>query len=193
MSISAFFLLLTAVVYIFLWDKHNVHGWTVSCHVSSMFFLYVFLATSYFLGQYLFFGLPPVLEEQVNGSDFEYRVSNESEHVIEEGSEDLVLESKACTVIGMRFECARPKKGIFWWLFCQICFQFTGGIAHFFFISTFCWLTLLNFDLWATFKSTKPAGERSKGIVRFGLYNVFAWGFPALVVAVSYAMDHIYS
>ena len=119
MSISAFFLLLTAVVYVLLWDKHNVHGRTISCHVSSMFFLYVFLALSFFLGQLLVVEVtipePDIeLEAEVNGSGFEYHVNNESEHFVEEVQVNFGEGSTACTVIGMScghlprnaYECA---------------------------------------------------------------------------------------
>ena len=47
MLISSVFLLLTAIVYILLWDRQsNIHTWTVLAQVSSMFFMYITLAAA---------------------------------------------------------------------------------------------------------------------------------------------------
>lgn len=87
-----------------------MHGWTISCHVSSMFFLYVFLAVSHLVGQLFVVEANQVYEgpeeEATNNSGFEYHVMNASgnsselEHFQEEPHVDLAEEGTACVVIG---------------------------------------------------------------------------------------------
>ncbi|CAG7722529.1 unnamed protein product [Allacma fusca] len=137
MFTSAFFLFLTALVYGLLWDKHNVHGWTIFAYVTSMFFLYALLGASNVVG--------------MRGEAEDY---------------DPMQDRLICFIIGIS--------------------------GHLFFISTFCWLTLINFDLWSTFRSNKPVGERSKGLKRFLCYNLFAWGVSIAVVIVGVVLEWLY-
>lgn len=48
MVIAAFFLLITITVYGLLWDKQNVHGWTLLCYFTSLFFMYIFYSAVHF-------------------------------------------------------------------------------------------------------------------------------------------------
>jgi len=64
-------------------------------------------------------------------------------------------------------------------------------LAHFFFISTFCWLTLISFDLWYTFRSITPKSA-SKRRKRFAFYMFFGWGVPAILVLISVVLDNVY-
>ncbi|CAL8081523.1 unnamed protein product [Orchesella dallaii] len=133
-SVASVFLLLTATVYIILWDKQNIHGWTIISFVISQFFLFIFLSVST--------GLSLVMYQQEA--------------------------SKTFYCIG------------------------SAVLAHFFFLSTFCWLTIINLDLWWTFKSLTPLSERSKGKGRFCLYMLFAWGTPTTVVTTGFVLQKIY-
>lgn len=42
------FLLITAVVYILLWSKHNIHGWTVFSYIITLLITYILLGASHF-------------------------------------------------------------------------------------------------------------------------------------------------
>ena len=39
---SCFFLIITLAVYILLWNKQTVHGWTLMSYIVSLFFMYMF-------------------------------------------------------------------------------------------------------------------------------------------------------
>lgn len=42
------FLLLTEIVYILLWSKHNIHGWTVFSYITTLVVTYSLLGISHF-------------------------------------------------------------------------------------------------------------------------------------------------
>ncbi|OXA38136.1 G-protein coupled receptor Mth [Folsomia candida] len=136
--INSFFLFVTGLVYILLWEKQNIHGWTVLSFVLAMFFMFIFLAWSH---------LAAMLHK-----------SNANPHF------------------------APPP------LVCRC----VGALAHFFFLATFCWLAIINVDLWLTFKSMTPVSGRSKGVKRFICYMLFAWGTPAIIVGVGLVLTHVY-
>ncbi len=46
MFISSSFLFITVLVYLLIWNIHNIHGWTVFSLSVSMFFMLIFLGTS---------------------------------------------------------------------------------------------------------------------------------------------------
>jgi hypothetical protein len=43
----SFFALLTVIVYAILWEKQNVHGYTIMAYSLTVFFLFIFLGVSY--------------------------------------------------------------------------------------------------------------------------------------------------
>lgn len=47
MLIGSFFLLLTIVIFLLIWEKHNIHAWTIFAFVCSMFMMFIFLAVSH--------------------------------------------------------------------------------------------------------------------------------------------------
>ena len=65
-----------------------------------------------------------------------------------------------------------------------------GVLSHFFFLSTFCWLTLISFDLWYTFRSFSPNSSKSKSARRFCFYVFFGWGVPTVFVIISRILDN---
>lgn len=42
------FLLMTEIVYILLWSKHNIHGWTVFSYITTLLVTYLLLGISHF-------------------------------------------------------------------------------------------------------------------------------------------------
>ncbi|XP_021958300.2 G-protein coupled receptor Mth2 isoform X2 [Folsomia candida] len=65
-------------------------------------------------------------------------------------------------------------------------------LSHFFFLTTFAWLTVVNFDLWLTFRSMRPISKMSKKMRRFRLYSFIGWGVPFLFMAVFVFLDFHY-
>lgn len=69
----------------------------------------------------------------------------------------------------------------------------TIGIGmHFFFLSTFCWLTTLNFEIWWTVRSFTAQADFFSGFKRLGAYAVFAFGVPAVIVSVGLILESVY-
>ncbi|ODM94069.1 putative G-protein coupled receptor Mth-like 1 [Orchesella cincta] len=126
MMVASVFLFLTAVVYLILWRRQNVHGWTFLGYVLSLLLTFVFLSLAHLMS--------------VGGYD--------------------------CSFIGIA--------------------------CHFFFLSTFAWLTALNFDIYWTFRSMNPNPGRRKELIRFLFYSVFAIGLPVIIVSVGLILDEIY-
>ncbi|CAG7822892.1 unnamed protein product, partial [Allacma fusca] len=62
-----------------------------------------------------------------------------------------------------------------------------GVLTHFCFLSTFCWLTLISFDLWWTFRSVTPS--KKKVDKRLYVHMCIGWGIPALIVIISVCLD----
>ncbi|CAL8094087.1 unnamed protein product [Orchesella dallaii] len=133
-KIGAVFLLLTVALYLLIWEKHNIHGWTIFSFVITMFLMYIFLGTSHLLS-----------------------IS---------GNSDL-SGSAGCRLVGI--------------------------LAHFFYLSTMCWLTIINVDLWLTFRNIKPTGGRTKNISQYVLYLLFAFGIPMLIVVFAVVADTVYT
>ena len=59
-------------------------------------------------------------------------------------------------------------------------------IAHFSFLSTFAWMTLLAVDLSRSFRGVhaRPRHDPANRIKRFARYSLFGWGLPLLIVIV---------
>ncbi|CAL8098922.1 unnamed protein product [Orchesella dallaii] len=126
MMVASVFLFLTALVYLILWKRQSIHGWTFLGYVVSLLLTFVFLSLA---------------------------------HLMSAGESD-------CSFIGIA--------------------------CHFFFLSTFAWLTALNFDIYWTFRSMNPNPGRSKEAIRFLCYSIFAIGLPVIIVSVGLILDEIY-
>ncbi|CAL8093003.1 unnamed protein product [Orchesella dallaii] len=48
--VTSVFPLITSVVYLLLWKRQNVHGWTICCTSASLFFMYIFQGIAHLLG-----------------------------------------------------------------------------------------------------------------------------------------------
>ncbi|CAG7728308.1 unnamed protein product, partial [Allacma fusca] len=72
-----------------------------------------------------------------------------------------------------------------------LCYSIAVGI-NFFVVSTFCWMSAVNFDLFRTFKVLKPTTGRSQGLRRYLGYAVFAWTVPITIVTVGIILDSMY-
>ncbi|CAG7661722.1 unnamed protein product [Allacma fusca] len=68
----------------------------------------------------------------------------------------------------------------------------SGIFLHFFFLSNFCWLTVICFSLYRTFRSINACNHNAKNIGQFMAYAAFAWGLPLVYVVVSVALDQKY-
>ncbi|CAG7720310.1 unnamed protein product [Allacma fusca] len=60
-----------------------------------------------------------------------------------------------------------------------------AAVFHYTGLVTMCWLSIINFDLWWTFKVLKPTSNRKFDIRRFIYYMCFALGLPLLIVSVA--------
>ncbi|CAG7716012.1 unnamed protein product [Allacma fusca] len=69
----------------------------------------------------------------------------------------------------------------------------SGVLTHFFFLSNFCWLTVICFSLFWTFRGINPSNPNSKNIGQYFLYAAFGWGVPFLSITASFVLDQKYS
>ncbi|CAG7730508.1 unnamed protein product, partial [Allacma fusca] len=60
---------------------------------------------------------------------------------------------------------------------------------HFFFLSNFCWLAVICFSLFWTFRSINARNHNAKNIGQFMTYAAFGWGSPLVYVMVSVVLD----
>ncbi|CAG7716013.1 unnamed protein product [Allacma fusca] len=70
---------------------------------------------------------------------------------------------------------------------------FSGIITHYFFLSNFCWLTVICFSLFWTFRCINVSNPRATHIGQYILYATFGWGLPFVFVLMSVIMDLKYS
>ncbi|ODN00286.1 G-protein coupled receptor Mth2 [Orchesella cincta] len=121
----------TAVIHFLLWEKQNIHAWTILCYVITLTFFYACLLTIY----------------------------------IEE---------------------TRKRVSVHYVPFFSKCWCFSlGVITHFMGIFSFAWLSIINFDLWWTFRILKPMNQRNLDVKRLFLYASFALAVPTLVVSIA--------
>ncbi|XP_050351142.1 G-protein coupled receptor Mth2-like [Nymphalis io] len=62
------------------------------------------------------------------------------------------------------------------------CYNLTV-VIYFFFLSTFCWMNVMSFDIWWTFRGyakARPIHRRGEKF-KFGMYCIYAWGIPTLM------------
>ncbi|CAL8122821.1 unnamed protein product [Orchesella dallaii] len=75
------------------------------------------------------------------------------------------------------------------WTFCGV----IGVLCHFSFLYAFSWSTVLNFDLWCTFRRLKPTSTmRSSGVRKFIAYNIVAFSFAASILCLGIGLDVMY-
>lgn len=61
---------------------------------------------------------------------------------------------------------------------------------HFLFLAAFFWLNTMCFNIWWTFRDLRPQNlEKSQERCRLRLYEVYAWGFPALIALTGLILD----
>ncbi|CAG7716014.1 unnamed protein product [Allacma fusca] len=65
----------------------------------------------------------------------------------------------------------------------------SGIFLHFFFLSNFCWLTVICFSLFWTFRSINAGNRNTKNIGQFMAYAAFGWGLPLVYVVISVVLD----
>ncbi|CAG7724563.1 unnamed protein product [Allacma fusca] len=70
--------------------------------------------------------------------------------------------------------------------------EFVGVMVHFFFLSTFFWLTMVNFDLWSKFRDLQPTSGNRAEMLPFIGYAIFAWGGPLLIVLTGVILDSMF-
>ncbi|OXA56279.1 G-protein coupled receptor Mth2 [Folsomia candida] len=66
-------------------------------------------------------------------------------------------------------------------------------VSHFLYLSTFCWLTLINFDVYWTFNNLTLTTARSKRKQRFIFYLLFAFLVPSAVLLFGFALKKLFT
>lgn len=65
---------------------------------------------------------------------------------------------------------------------------FLSASLHFFWLASFCWMNILSFDTWKTFRSSFYQ-SRYKRERMFIFYSLYAWGVPFLIVLIALILD----
>ncbi|CAG7829985.1 unnamed protein product [Allacma fusca] len=73
-----------------------------------------------------------------------------------------------------------------------LCVAF-AAVAHFLYLSNFCWLTVTCFNLYWRFRGLNMISSSSRNYGLYFLYALFGWGLPLVFVTVSLALDKIFS
>ncbi|XP_037499023.2 G-protein coupled receptor Mth2 [Rhipicephalus sanguineus] len=69
------------------------------------------------------------------------------------------------------------------------CFCFAGAVlAHYFFLSTFLWTSVLSYDIWKSLTTIKVSSSSPN---RLALYSLLAWALPLLVVSASLTVNQV--
>ena len=64
-----------------------------------------------------------------------------------------------------------------------------AALTHFFFLSSFTWMTVMSFDIWRTFASRYGHQDSKTTIKLFLRYSLFAWLLSFCIVIVSVVLD----
>lgn len=136
-TISIFFLLITAIVHFLLWEKQNIHAWTILCYVISLTGFYSCLLAIY--------------------------VDETRKRMYPDHFTPFISEG--------------------WWCYAL------GLVTHFMGVFAFSWLSVINFDLWWTFRVLKPMNQRIFDFKRLLSYAIFACAVPTTVVSVAIALQ----
>ncbi|KAJ8722245.1 hypothetical protein PYW08_004647 [Mythimna loreyi] len=55
-----------------------------------------------------------------------------------------------------------------------------SSVVYYFFLAAFCWMSVMSFDMWSTFRIVKTSRQR-RDWCRFLKYGLYAWGVPLLM------------
>jgi hypothetical protein len=65
-------------------------------------------------------------------------------------------------------------------------------LMHYFFLSSFCWMNVIAFDLWVTFSHKfVSVRHQSSKTRRFIYYSLYAWCLPLIIVAVADILNFV--
>ncbi|XP_047991431.1 uncharacterized protein LOC125230342 [Leguminivora glycinivorella] len=65
-------------------------------------------------------------------------------------------------------------------------------IFHYMTIATFCWMNVMSFDIWWTFRRVRKSKTHRRGIMyKFCWYCAYAWGLPALATLFVITVDQL--
>lgn len=67
------------------------------------------------------------------------------------------------------------------------------AITYFFFLSTFCWMNVMSYDIWWTFRGyakARPIHRRGEKF-KFLMYCVYAWGVPLLMAVMLVVLNSL--
>ncbi|XP_050715817.1 uncharacterized protein LOC126998350 isoform X2 [Eriocheir sinensis] len=67
---------------------------------------------------------------------------------------------------------------------------FISASLHFFWLASFCWMSVMSVDVCRTFTSQVYRGD-SAGYHTYALYSLYAWGVPTLVVTLALICDYV--
>ncbi|XP_073956038.1 G-protein coupled receptor Mth2-like isoform X1 [Choristoneura fumiferana] len=73
-----------------------------------------------------------------------------------------------------------------------VCFGLTITI-YYFFLASFCWMNVMSFDIWWTFRGyakARPIHRRGEGF-KYGVYCVYSWGLPAAMTLFMVEIDSV--
>ncbi|CAL8124075.1 unnamed protein product [Orchesella dallaii] len=91
-------------------------------------------------------------------------------------------------MVGIAHTIARkPEKSDFGSIHCV----FIGAASHFFWLSTFCWLFIINFEIWWNFRNLVQLRQSRKWF-RFCLYMLVGWGCPLVAVGGGLLLDKVW-
>ncbi|KAL3853882.1 hypothetical protein ACJMK2_013181 [Sinanodonta woodiana] len=63
-------------------------------------------------------------------------------------------------------------------------------VMHYFFLASFCWMNILDFDLWWTFsRQFTVMNSNGKSSKRFCFYSAYAWTLPFLIVIAAVSVN----
>ncbi|CAG7678355.1 unnamed protein product [Allacma fusca] len=69
----------------------------------------------------------------------------------------------------------------------------SGATVYFLYLSGYCWLTAICFNLFYTFRKLTNANADEDSVVSYIRYAIFGWGAPLLLATISIILDQIYS
>ncbi len=102
-------------------------------------------------------------------------------HIVHLRTDQTILKTKACVLLGilshftflwyvhMQISC----------IICNLCNYLVWSY------SALSWMSIMNFDFFATFRNMSPSQERYKSLQRYLRYLLFAVGLPTLIVGIS--------
>ncbi|VVC90814.1 unnamed protein product [Leptidea sinapis] len=72
----------------------------------------------------------------------------------------------------------------------EICINLTCA-TYYFFMAAFCWMNVMSYDIWWTFRGYAKARQihRRGEMFKFLMYSLYAWGVPLLMALILYFMN----